>query len=156
MTRFDCYATRDVLPLVYRQECSSGEAAAVAAHLELCEDCRRDGDLIAVLSTSQPAVPPELEARVVAALGRGGRRWAPVRLAAAATVAAAILGGILVFERFGLDPVSRSTPATIGFDDSGAPLVSWAVTHDPLLHSGTGLHELTVEELELVLAELES
>jgi hypothetical protein len=37
-----------------------------------------------------------------------------------------------------------------------APVVSWVMHDDPLLDGGSTLQQLSVEQLELVLAELES
>jgi hypothetical protein len=71
------------------------------------------------------------------------RRAMPARLALAATVAAAVFGGAQFFGRDAAGP------------DTDLDSVSWAAAEDPLLHGGSELHDLSVEELELLLDELD-
>jgi hypothetical protein len=81
----------------------------------------------------------------------------PARLALAATVAAALLGGSLILDRAGL--LQRTTDparAMVSLDEGDASALSWAAAEDPLLHGSFALQQLSVEELELLLAELES
>jgi anti-sigma factor RsiW len=152
----DCDAVRDTLPLLVRGETASQAAAAVAAHLERCEECRAEQEIVSLVHELAEEVPANLEARVLAAVHRHTtRRWAPTRLAMVATVAAAVLGGSLLFDRWGDDLVPTPNGAALVYDDNPA-VVSWAVSDDPLLQSGTTLQQLSVEELELILAELDS
>jgi hypothetical protein len=156
MMGIDCDAVRDTLPLLGRDETTSQDAAAVAAHLERCEECRAEQALVSLVHELAEEVPADLEARVLAAVHRHmTRRWTPTRLAIAATVAAAVLGGSLVFDRWGYDLVPTPNGATLVYDDNLA-VVSWAASDDPLLQSGTTLQQLSVEELEFILAELDS
>jgi hypothetical protein len=83
--------------------------------------------------------------------------WKPARLAMAATVAAALLGGTVVMQRAGLlRSWTDTSPTRLTLDASDASALSWAAAEDPLLHGSSGLQQLSVEELELLLAELES
>jgi predicted anti-sigma-YlaC factor YlaD len=158
MIGFDCDATRDLLPLLHRGECSSEEARTASAHLELCAECRQERELVRILANAAQPVPAGLEARVLAAVGRRAapRRWTPSRMAVAAAVAATVLGGTLTYERWLPGWQTQERAAVLVLDDSTQPAVSWAVTEDALLHSGTPLQQLSVEQLEQLLAELDS
>jgi hypothetical protein len=97
-----------------------------------------------VLQESFAPVPDGLESRVIAAVRRRSlMRGRPAQLALAATLAAAVIGGSLLFDRADGDSVS----------DMDA--VSWAAAQDPLLHGRSELPELTVEELEMLLEEFD-
>jgi anti-sigma factor RsiW len=151
----DCDNVRDLLPLQQRGQLLAGEAAAVDTHLTGCAECRREAALIGAVLRAGPAVPAGLEARVLLAVRAGAvrRRRTPVRLAMAATVAAAVLGGSLVLQQLGHVPAGA--PAGLA-DDLAAPAVSWAVAFDPLLQASSALQQLSLEELELILLELDS
>jgi hypothetical protein len=148
MNHYDCEAIRDLLPALVRGEMLSHEAASAEQHLDDCELCRGDAAIVRLLQESLTPVPTGLEARVIGAVRRkSARRWAPARLAMAATVAAAVLGGALVFER-----LSRADRA---HDDADPYTLSWAAAEDALLHGGSELQQLTEEELEVLLMELD-
>jgi anti-sigma factor RsiW len=156
MMGLNCDAVRDALPLLVRDPNMSPEAAAVAAHLERCGECRAERELVHFVHGLAEAVPAGLETRVVEAVRRRTtRRFAPSRLAVAATVAAALLGGSLVLDRWGYEMAPPPNGAALVFEDNVA-VVSWNVSDDPLLQSGTTLQQLSVEELEFILAELDS
>lgn len=160
MNRYDCEGASDRLPLLVRSELSSEEAAAVEAHVAICEDCAHEADVVRLVYRAQAAVPAELEPRIVAAIRvrAPARRWMPARWAMAATVAAAVVGGSIVFDRF--MPRSGTQvdggPGFLELEDTEAMVLSWAAAEDPLLHGSSGLHTLSLEELEILLAELES
>ncbi|MEX2611083.1 MAG: hypothetical protein WEA24_14145, partial [Gemmatimonadota bacterium] len=106
---------------------------------------------------SVPATPPGLETRIAAAVraapsARGLRHrfggFAPLPLAAAATLAVA-LGGAALYERMG---GGSADPDTFAVD---ATLVWAGGADDPLVQGGATLAELTDEELETLLMELE-
>jgi predicted anti-sigma-YlaC factor YlaD len=156
MNRYDCDATRDLLPLLLRQELLPHEAAAVDQHVTGCVGCSAEQALLRLLAQARPAVPPGLEKRVLLAVRRPApQRWAPARLAMAATLAAAVIGGALVLQRTGYDMTPDALPGAVAFDDASHEL-SWTMSDDPLLHGSSTLQQLTLEELELVLAELDS
>lgn len=158
MIGMDCEATRDLLPLLHRGETSAAEAAAVGAHLRACAGCAQELRIVAAVAAAVEPVPAELEPRVLSVIRPlAARRRAPARLALAATVAAALVGGSLAVQRWGFNFEAPAQRGIVALDDNGsAPALSWAVYEDALLHSGTPLQQLSVEELELLLAELES
>jgi anti-sigma factor RsiW len=161
MNRYDCETVRDLLPLLVRGEVLPYARSGAEQHLAACDECRAEVALVRVLSASAPATPAGLEARVALALRArtvAAPRWTPGRLAMAATVAAAVLGGSVVFERSGYyKPSSEMIVQNTSFagDDAAAPL-SWAAGQDPLLHGAARLQELSIEELELILAEMDT
>lgn len=166
MNGYDCETIRDEIPALLRGELLTHEVAALEQHLGGCAECRAEVDIVRLLQSTLAPVPAGLEARVLGAV-RSGRlidnaphgtrtagdrfrsgpirliRSAPARLAMAATVAAAVLGGSLMLGRDG-------TELDVDLDS-----VSWAAAEDPLLHGGSELHDLSVEELELLLEELD-
>jgi hypothetical protein len=156
MMSLNCDAVRDALPLLVREPNTSLEAAAVAAHLERCEPCRAEQEIVHLVYGLAEEVPAGLTSRVVEAVRlRTTRRTVPARLAVAATLAAAILGGSLVLDRWGYDVAPAPSGGALVFDDNLA-VVSWNVSDDPLLQSGTTLQQLSLEELEIILAEMDS
>jgi hypothetical protein len=157
MNRYDCESVRDLLPLKVRGQLLSHEAAAVELHVLGCGECREEESLVGLLARALPAVPAGLEGRVLTAVRRPvPQRWAPGRLAMAATVAAAVIGGALLLERRGFDLTPDILPGALVFLDDATPAFSWAIGEDPLLRGAATLHDLSLEELELVLAELDS
>ncbi|HEX6306890.1 MAG TPA: zf-HC2 domain-containing protein [Longimicrobiales bacterium] len=147
MNRYDCETIRDLLPSLTRGEMLPHEAVRLERHLAECVECAAQAEVVRLLQTMLAPVPPALEARVLHAVRhRSPRRRVPAaRLALAATVAAAILGGALVLERrTGADAAASADVES----------VSWAAADDPLLHGGSALQQLTVDELEILLEEL--
>jgi anti-sigma factor RsiW len=158
MNRYDCDTVRDLVPLQLRGQLPPHEAAAVEEHVLVCDDCAAEAALVRTLAAALPAVPAGLEARVLMAIRRPVpvRRFAPWHVAAAATVAAAVLGGVLVLERNGRDVAPDVLPPAVAFEEVPAPAISWVAADDPFLRTGMVLQEMSVEELEVVLMELES
>ena len=143
MNRFDCEAIRDQLASLTRGEMLPHEATLAELHLDGCAECRAQADIVRLLQGSLAPVPEGLESRVITALRRRRvLRSAPARLAMAATVAAAVLGGVMVQQRLARDTVDVEA-------------VSWAAVRDPMLHGDSELHQLSVEELEMLLEELD-
>ena len=143
MNRYDCEAIRDLLPSLIRGEMLPHEAARAEEHLDGCVDCSAEADIVRLLQATLAPVPPVLEERVLHAVRRrAARRRLPAGMALAATLAAAVLGGTFAFR-------TLQTPAP----DYVA--VTWAAAEDPLLHGVSKVHELSVEELEQLLEQME-
>jgi predicted anti-sigma-YlaC factor YlaD len=156
MDSLECGTTRDLLPLHVRQQLLPQEAATVEEHLEGCAECRQESVIVALLADSAPAASAQLQQRVLGAVRQraASRRATPTRLAIAAAVAAAALGGSLLFQQLRPADSGQDAIATLVFDES-AEALSWAVSLDPLLYGGPAFEHLSVEELEVVLSELE-
>jgi hypothetical protein len=155
MTPYDCETTRDLLPLRIREDLLPHEAARVDLHVSGCADCLADAALVRALAATAAPVPPDLERRVLGAVrtARAPRR-VPAGIGMAAALAAALLGGVLLMQRAGPGLAPESAPRSLVLDDGVSPPVSWTMTDDPLLHGST-LQQLSVEQLEVILAELD-
>jgi hypothetical protein len=143
MNRYDCGSIRDLLAPLVRGEMLPHEVASAQNHIDGCEDCRAEVEIVRLLQEVVAPVPPGLDTRVLAAVRRGRfARTRQTRLAFAAMLALAVFGGSLIFDR-----------SADGTPDLEA--VSWAAAQDPMLHGGSELPELSVEELEMLLEELD-
>jgi len=80
-------------------ELSAGERREVAAHLEVCEECRRELDVLtrldAVLGRLETAAPPQLAQRVLERLQPRRRYWWQSLALAASLLLGIVLGGTL-------------------------------------------------------------
>jgi predicted anti-sigma-YlaC factor YlaD len=156
MTSYDCETTRDLAPLRIRDDLLPHEATRVDMHLADCAECAAETALVRTLAAAAQAAPAGLDTRVIAAVRRPARRgWLHAGAGMAAAVAAALIGGALLMQSAGPDVAPAAAPGSLVFDDSPAPAVSWVMSDDPLLNGG-GLYELSVEQLEFILAELDS
>jgi anti-sigma factor RsiW len=158
MNEYDCDTVQDQLPAYVRNELLPPEAAAVASHVGVCGNCAAEASVVGLVYAAQTPVPTGLEARVLLAVRRPASRrlWPSLRLAAAAAVASMIVGGSLLMQRVVLLDSSDAAPAVVTRDANDASTFSWAAAENPLLHGSSALQQLSVEELELLLAELES
>lgn len=151
MNTLNCEYVREVYPDVLRGQADAELATAVRAHIAGCAECRAEAELIALLFGASVPVPAGLHARVMRELEAAprARRIAPRHLAMAATVAAALIGGTLLIDSTrppAATPVSTSQESGLG-----------VVTVDAAMATGTGsLEDLTIEELEQLLGEIES
>lgn len=172
----DCELHADALARYAAGQLDTGPTGRVEAHLSGCASCRESLAVIRAVRRSPLEPPPGLEARLQiaareaarapatsTAAGRARRSWwarVPqpsalwrpwaLPLAAAATVAVLWLG-VTDGDR-GPDPEARAGEAVEAeYEPFGAwPAADGMVAGDPLLG------ELSVEELELLLEEMES
>jgi hypothetical protein len=154
MNNPDCATTRDVLPAFVHRLLAPEEHVRTELHLDACADCREEEAVLRLLALPAEPAPAALHARVLGAIRMRRPRYAPARLAMAATVAAAILGGAVVIERLLPGRPGPQPLATLAQEEHAAP-VSWAVELDPLLFGGPAFEQLSVEELEFILTELD-
>ncbi|MGH7506776.1 MAG: anti-sigma factor family protein, partial [Longimicrobiales bacterium] len=131
----------------------AAEAREVDAHLARCADCATERDLVAALRSTAQRPPAGLDRRIVRAISvppaRTARSW--VRpLAIAAVAAFAVITGSLIV-RSGTDV----SDVPVG-DMAASVAPAWPSVQDPILRVTPVLHDLSVEELESLLAELES
>ncbi|CAN5761468.1 hypothetical protein BH23GEM10_BH23GEM10_10280 [soil metagenome] len=160
MSIYDCEAMRDLLPVFVHGESLPHERAAAELHLDVCADCAREAELVRLLQHAFEPMPAGLETRVLNAVRAAPPgptpRFAPARLAMAATVALTLIGGAFALNYLRAPGGEPGQLLTAEFDLPGAALFGWVAYGDPMLHGGATLDELTVGELELLLAELES
>lgn len=148
-----------------------GRAERVEAHLETCDECRASVEVIRAVRGAPAPMPEALEARIQAAVRgapadvaqvhrseptpwetlRGWRRWA-LPVAAAAAVAFWIGANELITADTSVEPGQTvEVEAMTDYDPYGA----WPGS-DGELAGDLVLGELSVEELEALLEEMES
>jgi len=148
MSDIGCERAREGIPEYAFGGLHPEERAALAAHLEACEDCRAEAELVALLSASRPEVPPALAGRIQSALEA---RTRPVMrpwwgLAAAAVAAVAL--GIGVSSRQPTDSIDVPAYAA-GVEEGGM----W-LSDDGLIAGAPALDDLSADALEQLLAEM--
>jgi predicted anti-sigma-YlaC factor YlaD len=155
MSRLTCESVRDELPTLLAGASAPAHAAAIAAHLAACPECRAEADFITRLQRFPVAAPPELELRVRTALMQRPRRWLfPARPALAAAAAVLIALGALRLLDTAPNRVAVTAPAAA---DATLPLPTGALPgSDGILAGSVLLESLTDDELALLLAEMES
>lgn len=155
MTSLSCDRVQDLLPEYVAGALDPVRRDQIGEHLAICAECRAENEIVARVRASSVSVPPALEGRVMAAVRRrpGSRRWAtPGRLAAAATLAAAVIGGALYFDAGRSGPLASSDPALPVVGESS---VLPGVDRPPLV-GGSVLGDLTDAELQVLLDRMES
>lgn len=146
----DCDYVRDALPDLLYGRLSSAAAEAVRAHLRECAACRAEHELVALLHEQPLVVPVGLQERVQAAARSATVARPPVRRWLIAASLALVVGtaGLLNWLRTeqGTTPVARNDDVSLGVVGVEGALVSGTTT----------LRDLSVEELEYILGEMES
>ena len=150
MNELNCEFVRDVYPDLLDGAVDAATSNAVLAHLATCADCRADAEAVRAIFAGAVVAPPSLHTRVMTeyqAPVAHTSRWGIRYIAMAATVAAAVIGGTVLFQMQNeVVPPTAMTDVPIG-----------AVSVEAALVSGKGsLQDLTVEELERLLGDIES
>jgi predicted anti-sigma-YlaC factor YlaD len=157
MSAMDCETARDLLPSLYGGALDARERTSLEAHVAGCDDCRADAELIAMLRRN-PATPPAgLVEQILDGLPvrRPGQRRAVRLLALAATLAGALVVGRGLVQEL-LD-VPAPGDATASVEVPVGLLQSFWPADDGLVAGiAPALHQLSVDELEILLAELDS
>lgn len=148
MKPLDCDRVRELLADRHRIGLVSGSHLQLEAHLDTCDACRADADVIRVVQAATVTLPAGLEDRVVAAVRRPPprRRWVPAHFAIAASVVFALLAGGMLLRGGG----EGANPFGDVAVDVGPAI------EQPLLQGAPSLAELSIDELEALLAEMES
>ena len=140
----NCEYVRDVYPDVLNNKAEASIATAVRAHIARCAECREEAVLIEQLRGAVTQVPAGLHERITAELTRPVRTFRLRNIAYAATVAAAIIGGSILLR--------PGKPAPLP-DAQGLGFVT---VEDAMVSGTSSLRDLTIEELEVLLGEIES
>ena len=152
MNNLNCEYVREVYPDVLHGKVTAGTSATVRAHIAHCAGCREEAELIERLHRVQVTLPAGSHERVFARLAQQPRvRWLPRYVALAAMLAAALMGGPVLLESLrepdgGSGSAAPTAAAGLGVVTVEAAMVTGAVS----------LQDLTVEELEQLLGEIES
>ena len=140
-----------LLPFVASGRIDAADREWIDAHAQSCAECRAEAEAVTAIFAGALIAPPALHARVMteyrAPVAHTTRFSFGVRyVAMAATVAAAVIGGAILFRSSDEGVPTAMMEAPIG-----------AVTVEAAFVSGTGsLQDLTVEELERLLGEIDS
>lgn len=144
-----CETARELIPDLVVGRLPAGEAWRVNAHLEACDACRAEADLVRLLFASRPVAPRDLASRVRAAVradpGSTRRPWWGLAAAAVAVLA------------LGIGVASRgSTEARVtvpGFVAEGTAVNVW-FTDDGMIAGAPALDGLSDDALQALLDEL--
>ena len=153
MNELNCEYVRDVYPDALNGQADAALSAAVRAHVAQCADCREEAEAVAAIFAGSLLAPAHLHERVMNQYSAGeSPRVGRMRYAAlAATVAAALIGGSIWWNQTG----NTDTQAVV-VNEPAAPDLG-AVTVEAALVSGKqSLQDLSIEELEQLLGEIES
>jgi anti-sigma factor RsiW len=159
MSTVSCGNVQDLLPEHARGVLEPALAASLDAHLESCGACSTESALVSLLAR-HPAMPTTaLEARIIGAVrtapARRPQPWIARHAALAAALAGALLTGGLWLRQVTPDPAAERQPQVSLVEEAvlnGA--LTWIT--EPVLSGGPALHELSMDELEALLMELES
>lgn len=160
MKPIECDAVRDVLPDYVQGRTVTLGRVGVARHLAGCTACAAERHVVALIAKHGAEPDERLLERVlrVTKPRPRARRFVP-QLAVAASVALALLGGSLLLRQAVGPPLPSGAAGepTVALVEAavGQGALSW-LDNDPLLRAGVGLDDLSLEELELLLMELES
>lgn len=153
----NCEWVSEQLPDLHTGRLEPLREAEMRAHLASCSDCREELELVARVSRHRLDLPEGLESRILVAAGAGQeprRRLnmlPPRRMALAASIAVALLGGAVVLN-VSVDEFTVAQDA-LAPEQSGA---GWIGVEAAFVSGASSLEDLTEEELETLLAELGS
>jgi predicted anti-sigma-YlaC factor YlaD len=153
MMKLNCEYVREVYPDILNGRADAAATAAVYGHVTSCAECRAEAELLTQLHAVQVEVPVGLQERVLTAVHTpaSGRGFGKRQLGLAAAVAAALIGGSILLEP--TRSLGPHAPTVAQTNSAGLGVV----TVEAAMMSGTGsLQDLTVEELEQLLGEIES
>jgi anti-sigma factor RsiW len=151
----NCEHVRDLLPELVSAQLDASESARLRAHIESCAECQAEYALASVIAGRRYSYAAAFEERVLAAtMNRRVGFWSPGRKTLAASIAVMVMGGsVLIGSPF--DPKPDPEPVAV---ETGAGPVENArlIRVEDALPTGASLGDLTVEELERLLAEMGS
>jgi anti-sigma factor RsiW len=155
MNQLDCVYVRDIYPDVLNGGADDALAQRVHAHVAQCADCRAEIALVNAIHAETLVVPAGLEARVTRVLRQPPVRWwvSPGAIGLAATLGAALIGGS-IFMRAQLN-APTPTPAASVRAPAAHGLGAVGVD-DAMLSGKSSLDDLSVEQLEQLLGEVQS
>lgn len=154
MTKLNCEYVRDIYPDALHGRMDPELAQRVREHVALCDDCAAECALVAAIYHHQTPLPAGLPERVITAATQPRRRALirPAHLAMAATLAAALIGGAILIDTQQPLPGQQKQPTA-----RRGVLHVGAVGVDATMMTGkTSLDDLSVEQLEKLLGEMES
>jgi predicted anti-sigma-YlaC factor YlaD len=154
MKPLNCEHVRDVLPDLLSRKLSGVEEASVQAHLQSCSECRADLAVATVVNAVRLNPPMHLQQRILSASrARRTPAWSG-RMALAASVAVAVIGGSVLMQQ--LLPKSDEVPLASQPAELPEIGAGWFGVDDAFVSGTASLRDLSEAELEKLLAELGS
>jgi anti-sigma factor RsiW len=152
-TGLNCEYVLDVYPDVLSGKADAALAQSVRTHIASCDECRADAAVIEAIRAQPTPLPAGLHERVLHAAAQPQSRWRIGRseLAMAATLAVALIGGAIIMQTQMPSPRVNAPVATQAPHSIGAVGVE-----DAMLSGKSSLEDLSVEQLEKLLGEIES
>jgi predicted anti-sigma-YlaC factor YlaD len=150
MTNPRCEHIRDLIPDFSAGRLARAEAAAVQRHLDECEECRAEAELVALLFLARPQVPAGLAESIEGHVRMRRRPDARPWWGLAAAAVAAVALGIGVSSRS--TSVVEDVPAYVADMQGLSPWVS----DDGLIAGAPALDGLSDEALQTLLDEMAS
>jgi hypothetical protein len=150
MKRMECEHARDGWPDLLANRLSAQDAVALRTHVQSCADCRAEFEVASTVARARLNVPAGLETRIQSAV----RGRTPVRgrwpVAAAASIAVVVLGASALVGTL-LSGPDRPPPVDVETQGAG-----WFGVDDAFLYGTSSLGDLSSEELNRLLVELDS
>jgi hypothetical protein len=155
MSNLNCEYVRDVYPEVLNGSAQPVIVQSVRAHIASCDDCRAEIAIIEAIHARPMRVPDGLHDRVMQSASQRPSRWQFSRndMLMAATLAAALIGGSVLMRRPEPRPTTVATPAA---DETATRSLGAVNVEDAMLSGKASLDDLSVEQLEKLLQEVES
>lgn len=148
MSSLNCEYIRDVYPDVLNGTLPEAQAFLVRRHIAWCAECRGEAALVDALRAAERPLPVGLHERIMAASRMRFSRVRRSGLAMAATLAAVMIGGALLQR----DPPDQPQQQ-VRWNAAGLGFVG---VEDAMLTGKGSIEDLSVEELEKLLGEIES
>lgn len=161
MKTLNCEYVREIYPDVLHGKADAETSAAVRAHIASCDECAADSALLDAVHAQPVAVPAGLHKRITAAVRAPvpeRRAWNVGRraMALAASVAVVVIGGsVFVLTNDG----SRATPYALRPTPpmpAAAPSLGAVGVEDAMMSGKSSLEDLSVEQLQKLLGDIES
>lgn len=149
----NCEIVRDLYPDLLNGRLDSEQALNLKAHVASCDECRSEVAIIESIHARPVTLPAGLHERVIHGALRPSRRWVVTRaeLAMAATLAAALIGGNAIMREQNR-PVAQAPAAVV----PAVHVVGNVGVEAAMLSGKSSLDDLSVEQLEKLLGEIES
>jgi predicted anti-sigma-YlaC factor YlaD len=145
----------DLIPEFLAGTLNRVDTAGVQGHLQTCAECREELEVARMVAGARLPVPPQLEARVLAATRQRTISFRPrMRYALAASVAVAVIGGSAILPSFLGKSVQPTAPENAV---TAEPVTGgWMGVEDAFTSGASSLRDLSVEELQKLLSEMGS
>jgi len=154
MTRLNCEYVVELYPDVLNGKLTAEAAEAVRTHIASCDECRAAAALLDIVYADHVVAPASLRERVAHGLVQAPakRRFSRSNMTMVATLAAALIGGSVILQT---RPSGTQQSRTV-VQAAAPPAVGFVGVEDAMLSGDASLEDLSVEQLEQLLGEIES